>query len=419
MKARGSGCILERPKDSGNFWISYYYHGEEQRESARKVLGKLTVTRREAEQLLKTRIGEIAVGRFTGLERERLTVGELLTDYITHLQTTGRKAIATAKSCVRQLYIEFSDVRAVDLKPPQIRTWMNRCLEEGKAPGYVVQLTSRLRSALSLAHKEGRVAAVPYIPTITLNNVRQGFVAPADFEPFVAALPSPYDDVARFAYQTGWRRGEVLGLQWPNVDFRAGEIRLGDTKNGDGRVVPMYWQDEHGQRHMLAFAQVLEKRRRERALTPWVFHRNGKPVDRFEGPWRQAARAVGLPYMGCPDCPRMPQTASLLALHLVEDHGATREAALAQAKQIKKASQILHDFRRSAVKNMIDAGVPEVVAMKISGHRSFTTFQRYNIRNLRDVAAGLRRTEVYVQAQPADTDNSRTNRPIAIAKGAE
>jgi integrase len=155
----------------------------------------------------------------------------------------------------------------------------------------------------------------------------------------------------RFAYVTGWRiHSELLPLQWKQIDRKTSTIRLnvGSTKNKKGRHI-----DYSQNADLVAVIEALwtEHKALEAAGTicPYVFQRRGKLIKDFRGAWHKACRAAGL------------------------------------------AGRLPHDLRRSAIRNMVRAGVPDTVSMRISGHRTRSTFDRYDTTSEADIREGLGR----------------------------
>ena len=206
------------------------------------------------------------------------------------------------------------------------------------------------------------------------NNVRKGFFERAEFEAVRALLPESIQAVITFAYLTGWRGpSEVLKLQWRQVDLVHGVVRLepGTTKNRDARVFPFDVLPE--------LRAILEEQRAvtdavERAtgqIIPWVFHRKGRPIRSYQQSWKVACEAAG--------CPGL----------------------------------VPHDFRRTAVRNMSQAGLPDTISMKLTGHKTRSVFDRYNVTSEADLRSAVARLAGAAKGTIQGTiDRKRTFTPI-------
>lgn len=348
---RGDGRVFQRGK---RWWIAYYARGQEHRESAGR-------TEREARRHLKARLKEIYGGRFVGLQEERIVVEELLDDLLASFEMRGIQSLRSVRSHLKPVREWFRDVRARDLTTAAVERFMRDRIAADKAPATVNREVQLLKQALNLARKQERLTRVPYIPLLREDNARQGFFERDELEAVVAYLADPIDDITRFAYLSGWRKGEILSLRWEAVDRVGREVSLTTSKNGQGRLLPLVGE----------LWELMESRWAARAfpsadgvtsLSDYVFHVRGRPVVDFKRSWKTACKKAGVP------------------------------------------GRLFHDLRRTAVRNMVRAGVPQSVAMSISGHRTVSMFLRYNITSEDDMRLALARTQAHLESLPVRDD---------------
>jgi integrase len=298
----------------------------------------------DAERLLKLREGAVAKGEPITAEMGRLRVEAALADVVRDYRINGKRTAADVERRIR-LYLEphFAGRRMASVTTADVRTYSSARLDAGAAPATVNRELAVLKRAFRLAEQAGTVLHRPHIPMLDENNVRQGFFERDEFEAVREHLPEHLRGVVTFAYLTGWRvPSEVLPLEWRQVDRRAQVVRLepGTTKNDRGRTLPYGLLPELVEVMDAAWAEH-QRLAREGTVCPYVFHRDGSPIRDFRTAWKTACKAAGVP------------------------------------------GRIPHDLTR--------AGVSQTVAMQVTGHRTPSVFQRYDITTEEDVRQGLGR----------------------------
>jgi integrase len=342
------GSIYRR---GNTYWVKYYRNGKAYRESTK------SNKEADAKRLLKKREGEIANGKLPGIYFDKVRFDELAEDFIHDYRINNNKSVYRAENSVKHLKSVFEGVRVPNITTPKIQAYIEARMAEEAANATINRELSALKRMLNLGAKQTppKVDRVPHIPMLAEDNARQGFFEYGDFIALRNALPSHLYGFVTFGYKTGMRISEIAKLTWDKVNRDDWYIRLEstDTKNKHPRTI--YLDDELTE----VFQSQWEKRKAEGRLLPYVFtNRTGTDrIKRFDKAWKQAC------------------------------------------KDVKIGIRHFHDFRRSAVRNMVRAGIPEQVAMKISGHKTRSVFDRYNIVDEKDLQQAAERQAVYLENQ--------------------
>ncbi len=209
---------------------------------------------------------------------------------------------------------------------------------------------------LRLAYENGKLMRLPILHLPKDGAPREGFFERDQDEAIRRHLAPDLQVAAAIAYTFGWRtQSEVLALERRQLDVEAGTLRLdpGTTKNDEGRVVYLTPELKRLLAGQLERVEALQKRLRR--IVPYLFpyltgkKRAGTRRRDYRKAWDAACKAAGI------------------------------------------AGRYRHDFRRTAVRNMVNAGVPERVAMKISGHKTRAVFDRYHIVSPADLQEAARK----------------------------
>jgi len=261
-------------------------------------------------------------------------------------------------------------MKAAQIGETDIDDYIIQRREEGTSNASINRELAAVKRAFSLGIRKRIVADRPHIEMLKEDNVRTGFFELDQFLAILKHLPEVsggteirprIEPVIRFAYVTGWRRSEILKLQWRQIDFevRTVTLEVGTTKNKKGQVFPFTEELDAVLRQQRARADALKE---NGIITPWVFFytkgtRKGRKFIDFKNSWEAACKAAGVP------------------------------------------GRLVHDFRRTAVRNLVRAGVPEGVAMKMTGHKTRSVFERYNIVSDNDIRTAADRLDAFATAK--------------------
>jgi integrase len=312
-----------------------------------------TRIKQEALAQLQVKIGQHTAGTLPAQEPGRLRYEAMRDSLLAEYKTQGHTSLQTLSDGtvtiwgLSHLSKFFAGRKATAITTDLLREFIKHRQRQDANPGTINRNLSLLRRMMSLARQENKLQTLPYFPMLAEGRPREGFIEDDAFAKLLAWSPPRLQPLLLFLYRTGCRLGEAKKIQWSQVDLDAGTVRLvGDqTKSGEPRTLPLP-------------DTLLEMLRAQKPKQGLVF-----PVGNFRKSWISACKKAGL---------------------------GTVQKGPENGGYGVYTGLIVHDLRRSAVRNFVRAGIPEVVAMKISGHKTRSVFERYNIVSTADLRRAVR-----------------------------
>lgn len=357
-RTKGLGSLI-RLKNSP-YWHARFYDAQ-----GRKIsMTTGSTIKQEAEAFLQKQIADMRRGLAPAADMRRITYSDLRAGLLASYVEKGNKSLRTRADGEETIiglpqldtFFQYSDKNpgpsVLQIGTDTARAFVKQRLADGAGAAVINNSLSALRRMLKIAYEDGKTQGVPIIHLLKPPPARRGFLELEDFNTLLAMLPTHLQPLICFLYYCGVRVGEARQVEWPQVDVERRQIRLEDdqTKTGEARTVPLPSQ---------LVAMLVE-------LEPKI--KSGLVFDatNLRKAWQTACAACGLG-------------------RIIEVEGKKWDP--------RYEGLIVHDLRRSAVRNLVNAGVPERVAMAISGHKTRSVFDRYHVVNTDDVQGAMARVE--------------------------
>ena len=299
-------------------------------------------------------------------EQGAVTVNDIASALEKRYEQERRRSGKSLRSMLKHLRRELGHVKVESLTKGTVLEARERLSKQGLSDGSINRVMVHLNRAWVVAKDIELVSSLPTfrIPRYK-EHIRKGLVSVEELAAVNAAEPWPaVRDRNEWAYRTGMRLSEVASLKIDLIDTERWTITLDgrDTKNDEDRTLYL----------SPSLRAIVQRRLADRQLgCPFLFHHEGEPIG-DQGRWAEAWFRAGLP---------------------------TRTTKKGHVRPMK----IFHDLRRTAVTNMIDAGIDPQTAMEISGHKTRAIFDRYKITSRKAVRQAIEILDTHVGTLPTHT----------------
>ncbi len=344
-------------KDGRGYFLDYFVLEGGISKRVRVRLGQIPLA--QAKKVLAQQMQAIVEQKFIASDKPKATFLEAADSFLAYSAARKRSHKNDAQ-IVARLKAYFGDRPLESLTPDLVEAYLVQRRKEGHKlrPGKAITGATLNRDIACLKTLVKRALLNRQIDRNPIEGItrfkeqsRERTLAAEEYQALLANCSRHLRPIVQLAYSTGMRCGEILGLRWEQVDFKAGVIALeaADTKTQEKREVP------------LSEGLVDTLQRIPKTLgSPYAFTFKGKPIGTIKTAFKKACFRAG-----------------------IEDFR-------------------FHDLRHCAITNFRKAGVPDNVTMSISGHKTYAVFRKYDRVDRKDRKMALQKAESLI-----DTDMTR------------
>ena len=270
-----------------------------------------------------------------------VTMAELFDRYATATQGSKRNA-PHERFTLRLLSQHLGEFKLAELGVQDVVEFRDMRLADGRSAATVVNNLHLLSAVVQMAITEWgfEIAYNPVrkVRKPRVNNARDRRLEPGELDRLLAAADELEEPEMRtlviLGVRTAMRIGELLALEWTDIDWDKRQAYLPMTKNGEVRKVPL-------DKQAAAALQALGSKKSGKVITKW------KNVHSFVRPWHRLVRKAGIRGLN------------------------------------------FHDLRHEAASRMAENGMSLLQISAITGHKSFSMLKRYTHFKTADLAAEL------------------------------
>jgi integrase len=286
------------------------------------------------------------------------TFAELMAWYLELPTAKKKRSYKSDVEKSKPLLEYFGNMAADKIKPSMVESFQDKMLKmkdrfgSNYKPATVNRMIALMKRVFNLAIREDMALKNPCwkVSMLKEDNKRDRILSPEEFDRLFGVFPDYLKPIVSLGYYTGMRRGEILRLTWKKVNIQEGFIDLDpkDTKNSEPRRI--YFND--------VLRDIFKKAGKVRSLKhDYVFTYRGKPLKGFREGFNRALKRAGIENFH------------------------------------------FHDLRHTFNTNMRKAGVDQTVIMKLTGHKTFSMFNRYNTVDQEDAVNAMKRLDLFLSEQ--------------------